>query len=216
MLNEQIKKQTKDGHQTLEKLVVQRLKSIQNNEDYADLLKYFYAYFLNIEKGIAAQIPPSLTDFFQSRRNAKHIAQDITELGFSLENLPQTELPPITNKNQAIGALYVLEGSIMGGPYIVKMLQQRGIEKGFNFFNGYGEQSGQKWVNLLESLTVKSLRKIAYKKRSCRLRTPFSNLPIHSITILTLNNKHDEKIKSILHIFYSIRICSEYNERMFD
>ncbi|MGH2623574.1 MAG: biliverdin-producing heme oxygenase [Sphingobacterium sp.] len=145
MLNEQIKHQTKDGHQTLEKLVVQRLKSIQNNEDYADLLKYFYAYFLNLEKGIAAQIPPSLSVFFQHRRNANHIAQDIKELGFSLENLPQTELPPIINKNQAIGALYVLEGSIMGGPYIVKMLQQRGIEKGFNFFNGYGEQSGQKW-----------------------------------------------------------------------
>lgn len=145
MLNEQIKTETKQGHQELEKLVVQRLKSIQNNEDYADLLKYFYAYFLDLEKGIAAQIPPSLVDFFQSRRNANHIAQDIKELGFSLENLPQTELPPITNKNQAIGALYVLEGSIMGGPYIVKMLQQRGIEKGFNFFNGYGEQSGQKW-----------------------------------------------------------------------
>ncbi len=145
MLNERIKNETKEGHQTLEKHVVQRLKSITSNADYADLLKYFYAYFLDLEKNIAAHIPETLTNFFQHRRNANHIAADIKELGYALDNLPKTELPPITNKNQAIGALYVLEGSIMGGPHIVKMLEQKGITEGFNFFKGYGDLSGQKW-----------------------------------------------------------------------
>ncbi|MGO1242942.1 MAG: biliverdin-producing heme oxygenase [Sphingobacterium sp.] len=146
MLNEKIKIETKEGHQTLEKHVVQRLKSITGNEDYADLLKYFYAYFLDLEKNIAMHIPHTLTNFFQHRRNANDIATDVKELGYSLDNLPKTQLPPITNKNQAIGALYVLEGSIMGGPHIVKMLQQKGVIEGFNFFKGYGELSGKKWA----------------------------------------------------------------------
>lgn len=146
MLNERIKSETKHGHQVLEKLVVQRLKAVQNNHDYAEVLKYFYAYFRELENDIAAQLPHPLTEYFQTRRNAAHIAEDITALGFGLDNLPIVEKPAITNKNQAIGALYVLEGSIMGGPYIVKMLQQRGIKEGFNFFNGYGDDSAKKWA----------------------------------------------------------------------
>ena len=34
----------------------------------------------------------------------------------------------------------------MGGPNIVKMLQHKGIQTGFNFFNGYGDKSQEKWA----------------------------------------------------------------------
>ncbi|SUJ10375.1 Heme oxygenase [Sphingobacterium spiritivorum] len=146
MLNEQIKEATKQGHQELEKTVVYKLKAIENNADYADLLKHFYVFFSGIEQQIDHLLPESLKPYYAVRRNASHIAQDIEALGGSLTELPSVVLPPLHNATQAIGALYVLEGSIMGGPYIVKMLQQRGIETGFNFFNGYGEQSHQNWA----------------------------------------------------------------------
>ncbi len=146
MLSERIKTATKDGHQELEKQVVYRIKAIENNKDYVELLKYFFAYFETLEQQIASFMPDALQDYFSVRRSAKDIAKDIEVLGSSVADLPQAFLPAIENKNQAIGALYVLEGSIMGGPFIVKMLEKVGIESGFNFFQGYGDQSAEKWL----------------------------------------------------------------------
>jgi len=39
----------------------------------------------------------------------------------------------------------VMEGSIMGGSIIIKMLEKGGITEGVSFFSGYGEATGQKW-----------------------------------------------------------------------
>lgn len=146
MLNLKIKEATKNGHQELEKNVIFKLKAIENNLDYADVLKYFYAYFKAAEVQIQQALPASLNAYYATRRNASDVEKDIIALGGDLENLPEVVLPNIATKNEAIGALYVLEGSIMGGPHIVKMLQHRGIATGFNFFNGYGDKSQEKWA----------------------------------------------------------------------
>lgn len=146
MLSERIKSSTKEQHQELEKHVVYQLKAIQNNQDYAEVLKYFYSYFQALEQLMEKQLPASLTEYYSVRRNANHIAKDIELLGENVNVLPTPYLPNITNANEAIGALYVLEGSIMGGPYIVKMLQKLGVDTGFTFFNGYGEESPKKWA----------------------------------------------------------------------
>ena len=42
----------------------------------------------------------------------------------------------------------------MGGPYIVKMLQKQGIETGFNFFQGYGEESAEKWAEFTKIINA--------------------------------------------------------------
>ncbi len=154
MLNERIKSATKNGHQELEKEVIYRIKAIENNKDYAELLKYFYSYFLTLEASIEAHLPSSFDQYCANRRNAEDIKNDLELLGFSWDELPLAQLPTIENKNQAIGALYVLEGSIMGGPYIVKMLQQKGIADGFNFFKGYGEASGEKWAEFSQLINT--------------------------------------------------------------
>ena len=145
MLNEQIKENTKQHHQELEKVVVVKIKGMESKSDYADLLQHFYTFFNAVENDLQNNLPESLKEYAATRRNAQHIAQDLNELGYSLDQNYVATRPNITNVNQAIGALYVLEGSIMGGPYIVKMLQQKGIDTGFNFFTGYGEQSREKW-----------------------------------------------------------------------
>ncbi len=145
MLSQQIKEATKQAHQQLEKIVVQKLKAVESDKDYAQVLSYFYAYFTAIEEQINAYLPESLAPYLQSRRDASYIARDIQELGASLADVPPAVRPEISTTAQAIGALYVLEGSIMGGPYIVKMLEKSGIHKGFHFFSGYGDQSAEKW-----------------------------------------------------------------------
>ncbi len=145
MLNTLIKEQTHTAHQQLEKQVVLRLKTIRNESDYAALLKHFYVYFSAVEQAIAPYITPEVLPDYAERRNSSYIRQDIEALGGTADTLPSVTVPVITNALEALSALYVLEGSIMGGPYIVQMLQKQGLTKGFSFFSGYGADTGRMW-----------------------------------------------------------------------
>lgn len=145
MLSIQLKEATKVAHQELEKTVVLRLKTIRSDSDYAAVLKCFYAYFSAIEHAIAPYINPSNLGDYQNRRNSSYLQKDIQDLGGNIEALPEVSIPTIQSTADAFAALYVLEGSIMGGPYIVQMLQKYGLSKGFSFFSGYGEQSQAMW-----------------------------------------------------------------------
>lgn len=154
MLSTKIKEATKGPHQEVEKKVVLKIKSIRSEADYADLLKHFYAYFNAVEQAIAPYITSAVLSDLSERRNASYIKADIEALGATVEELPAAVAPDISNVVQALGALYVLEGSIMGGPYIVQMLQKGGLTKGFSFFSGYGADSGQKWAAFTQVLNA--------------------------------------------------------------
>lgn len=145
MLSTNIKEATKTAHLQLEKKVIEKLKAIRSNADYAEFLKYFYLYFSQIEQAIAPYISPQLLPDYSERRNSSYLKNDIEELGGLTGEAAAIALPVIQNQLQALGALYVMEGSIMGGSIIVKMLEKGGITKGISFFTGYGEATGQKW-----------------------------------------------------------------------
>jgi heme oxygenase len=157
MLSTTIKEATKEAHLQLEKKVVQKLKAIRSNHDYADLLRHFYAYFNHLEKAIAPFITADVLPDYPQRRNSSYIKTDIEALGGSINDLPTTTVPEISNTIQALGALYVMEGSIMGGGIIVQMLAKGGITEGVSFFSGYGPATGQMWgafINVLNASAV--------------------------------------------------------------
>ncbi|RBQ02512.1 biliverdin-producing heme oxygenase [Pedobacter miscanthi] len=156
MLSTNIKEATKAEHQNLEKQVVLKLKAIRSNADYADLLKHFYAYFNHIEASIKPYITESILPDYAQRRNSSYIKADILELGGDITDLPYTTVPKIENAVQALGALYVLEGSIMGGSIIVKMLEKGGVTQGVSFFSGYGEATGMMWGNFVAVLNAQA------------------------------------------------------------
>ncbi|GGH24045.1 biliverdin-producing heme oxygenase [Sphingobacterium alkalisoli] len=145
MLSQNIKESTGAAHQKLEGTVVRQLKAIRSNADYAEVLKNFYAYFNAVEKSIAPYMTIEVLPDYADRRNSSHIKQDIEELGGSVDNLPKADVPVIKSTLEALSALYVLEGSIMGGPYIVQMLNKYGITEGTSFFSGYGTDTGKMW-----------------------------------------------------------------------
>lgn len=145
MLSESIKEATKTAHQQLEVKVIKQLKAIRSNADYAEFLKHFYAYFNQVEKALVPFVNETVLPDYNERRNSRYLKNDIEALGGSLDKLPYAQSPAITNTVTALGALYVLEGSIMGGKVIVQMLAKGGITEGVSFFSGYGEATGAKW-----------------------------------------------------------------------
>ncbi len=151
-----LKAETLEPHQVLEKMVVTNLKSIRSSKDYVSLLRNFYAFFSAVEVLAEPIITESGIIDFSSRRDSGFISADIIALGGDLVNLPLVQVPEITNIAQAMGAMYVMEGSVLGGPYIVKMLAKLGVEEGVSFFSGYGDQTQVQWskfVTVLNTIT---------------------------------------------------------------
>lgn len=152
MLREILKEQTNTAHQKTEGIIIRKIKAIRSTADYIEVLKGFYAYFSTVEKEMAAFITSEVLTDLNERRNSTHIQKDIEALGGSITNLPKAVAPKISNTIDALSAMYVLEGSIMGGPYIVKMLEKQGIATGFSFFQGYGSDSGRMFGLFVEVL----------------------------------------------------------------
>lgn len=104
---------------------------------------------------IVSKIFPDLAQ----RRKLPFLIDDLTFL-----QLPVNQLRLAINKERlittsvphAIGIVYVLEGSTLGGRIIVKNIQSAlGLDKnqGASYFTGFGEQTGRLWKSFLDALT---------------------------------------------------------------
>lgn len=152
MISIAIKKATKKAHLDLEKKVIRKLKAISNEQDYADFLSYFYAYFSHLEKAIGPFITDTLIPNYKKRRNSGYLKRDLEAIGCGNNSLPATTVPIIDNYLKALGALYVMEGSVMGGQIIVKILEKQGITKGVSFFSGYGDDTEKMWITFTKAM----------------------------------------------------------------
>ncbi len=161
MILENLKAQTSENHQRLEQnqlLSVISGSAISLNK-YLRILHIFYSYFQPVESKINSfgVIQRYLPDY-NSRRKARAIRADIDYLGVQIlqEPLPWCDnLPAMDAPAQAMGCLYVLEGSTLGGRFIAKNLNKHlGLEAatGASFFNGYGTETGTKWKLFQQAL----------------------------------------------------------------
>ncbi len=121
MFSEKLKEETKTNHQRLEHLLIPKIKSIKTTDDYLWLLRVFYSYFGALENEINKAVDQRLLPDQAHRRKADLIAQDIRKLGGEVPELADKALiPRISDHNQALAALYVIEGSALGGQIISK------------------------------------------------------------------------------------------------
>jgi heme oxygenase len=145
MLNEQLKESTEPSHQELEKKMVSIIRKIRNKQDYVRFLKLMYGYFSALERKVQEYVSdPEI----HKRRKAERLLEDISYFESMETPVLCKDLPPICSHAEALGAMYVMEGSTHGGKVIAKMIEgQAGINgpSGFSFFNGYGEDNGEMW-----------------------------------------------------------------------
>src|ERR1700753_1100409 len=131
MLSEILKQETLSAHQELEKKLVAKMREMKSLDDYARLLQLFFAFFGGLEKLIEPYIDEGILPDYPERRKTAAIVADLELLNSAI---PATadELPEVTGTAQALGALYVMEGSTLGGQHIRKMLaRQLRTEEGY-------------------------------------------------------------------------------------
>jgi heme oxygenase len=157
-----LKAQTHTLHQESEKLLIPKLQQIGSAKDYAAILKTFYGFYHPLEQILPGYITPAHLPDMDGRLKSHLVLKDLTALGRE-EGQPSgqpiplcTELPRVASLPEALGCLYVLEGSTLGGRVISKMLLQHkaaGLtQEHLHFFSGYGDETGAKWNAVLHLL----------------------------------------------------------------
>ena len=152
----QLKQETKTAHQETEKVLVQHLKQIRSKKDYAAILKTFYGYFEPLERLIHTYISHTDLPDINERRKASRLQDDLVALEINGKPDICQILPTIQNNSHAFGALYVIEGSTLGGEIIVKMLKANTAicleEAALGFFYGYKEYNHTMWQKFQTAL----------------------------------------------------------------
>ena len=158
MVINRLRQETKDVHAALERKIIPSLKQISSIADYQQVLKLFYGYFKPLESLVLLHIDRTMIVDIDKRRKADLLHYDLQQTGSGeVEAVAKiNELPIIADPYSALGALYVMEGSTLGGAIISKMIRQRLHETSVSirFFEGYGESSSAMWESFLNQLNA--------------------------------------------------------------
>ncbi|GEL69027.1 biliverdin-producing heme oxygenase [Myxococcus virescens] len=120
---------------------------------YRRHLEALHGFYVPLEArlaGLGLEAVPGLS--VHARWKVPLLKEDLRALGHdaaSLERLPHCAgLPSLAGVPEALGCLYVLEGSTLGGQLILRHLRRHfdGVSLGdFSFFRAYGDEVGPRW-----------------------------------------------------------------------
>lgn len=159
MVSEKLKTHTKQPHQELETLIIQKIKQFDTEVSYVDFLKTFYGYIAAIEQKLSPVVEnKGIIEDYPERRKARYLLEDITALA-PASHFPSlaSDIPEIQSADQALGVMYVLEGSTLGGKHISHMISARlkfESDKGLSYFNGYKENTYIMWDRFKDTLNT--------------------------------------------------------------
>lgn len=154
---ERLKNQTANAHKNLEKLSVSSsiLSPDLQLSDYCHYLALMY----DVHKSTQDHIFPLLSAVFPDleKRKKNHLIEN--DLGFL--NYKITKSNAVFRNYDisipfAIGILYVVEGSTLGGRFILKNVETIPVlsnMSGVSYFTGYGNRTGSYWKGFLSALT---------------------------------------------------------------
>jgi heme oxygenase len=127
--------------------------------DYRRWLIRFFGVYLPLERLLSGFAEwPAAGIRIDQLGHTEALVKDLTAMRCevdSIELASREALPMVETLGNAFGALYVLEGSKLGGRYILKDLSNRlGSDiEGINaFFTGYGVDTAVRWASFKASL----------------------------------------------------------------
>jgi heme oxygenase len=117
--------------------------------DYVDLLARLYGFHRPFERAARAAAAFDLA----GAGRADMIVADLAALDAGVDGLPMCADGMIAaDEPSLLGALYVVEGSTLGGVLIARALERRFAENQRRFFLGYSERQGAMWLALVARL----------------------------------------------------------------
>lgn len=149
---------THDDHQALEETAIMRALTSDRlaRDRYAEILRVLLGWYLSAEPLIHDILANTGVPEVDERRKTPWLRNDLILLeGYwgRVETAPPLRLGSV---EEALGALYVIEGSTLGGAVIVGDLRERLGDPGapVRFFENYGTERGRMWRVFLDHLEV--------------------------------------------------------------
>lgn len=153
-----LKEETKSLHNKIEQTFLFK-KILQQKitlRDYQLLIKKFYGFINPCEALIDSLKCKSV---IENRKKKPWLEQDLHALRISIDGdttFPRCiNFPVLSEHEQVLGYLYVMEGATLGGQIITKMLQtqlQITPDQGGRFFYGYGDNTKIMWKDFCFAL----------------------------------------------------------------
>lgn len=156
MIAQSLKERTGIYHEEVEKIMYARdifNKSILVKH-YKSLIEINYVFHALIEEKSFASLSPKTKEILsvENRRKLPALKKDIELL--QLSSIVDSYDFNISNEDEALGTMYVMEGATLGGNVIKKHLQQidefRNIP--FHYYGIYGNEIGNQWKIFIQFL----------------------------------------------------------------
>lgn len=116
----------------------------------AGTLQAFHRFHDGVERR-AHPVLGRLDAGFDLRSRAADLAKDLTRLGAA--PLPRGAANPLATAGEALGWVYVAEGSMLGGRIIRRRLTADGVDlRGLDFLDPFGAATGERWQAFMRLL----------------------------------------------------------------
>jgi heme oxygenase len=155
---EELRARTRDLHDAIEK-VVPLLDPALTSAGYREYLEQLLPFYQLVEKNLAA-VPNlrAVVEDLDERWKTKLLAEDLKgPAGPFAVPIESSFVPKPRNVPEALGCLYVLEGSTLGAQILVRSVQGSlgaAVEGRTHFLASYGSAVGEKWRELCASLNA--------------------------------------------------------------
>lgn len=155
-----LRSKTHASHTQLEQLPVSLslISKDVNLQQYCNYLKSMYQVIYDTEQNIFPFLKDTIPDL-EKRKKAHLLERDLNFLGRNnngVRNFPLTCKIDTITLPYALGIIYVIEGSTLGGRVILKNIQRvLGFteEEGASYFAGYKSETSSLWRKFLDVLT---------------------------------------------------------------
>jgi heme oxygenase len=150
-----LKQATRSDHEATES-IVSLMDPALTRADYVAVLQRMYGAVRAWDDWSSAHAPRSLVSLLENRRRSPLIEADLNTLHAEIPapHNDTASLAGYLHGDEAertaafLGAMYVIEGSTLGGQYIARHVEQTlHLEpgRGDSYFRGYGDQTGSMW-----------------------------------------------------------------------
>jgi heme oxygenase (biliverdin-IX-beta and delta-forming) len=124
-------------------------------DNYVACLQLIHGVVAAWEQQASEKSPQNMQAFFSARQRTPMLERDLAWFGASHPSHRRPLLPEMNDNASLLGAMYVMEGSTLGGQYIARHVERvLGLTDGNGdaYFRGYEQQTGSMWKESCEML----------------------------------------------------------------